>query len=79
MRTSHQYVYKNSPVVGMTSSSRRQESFFMQVKAWSDGAEGWITVKGSQGTLFLQSKAVMFAKDKAKAQQGKDGLNLKKD
>ncbi|CAD7930588.1 unnamed protein product [Amoebophrya sp. A25] len=38
--------------------NRDAELTRVKVKATIDGAEGWITVKGSHGTLFLQSLAV---------------------
>eukprot|EP00392_Amoebophrya_sp_AT5.2_P005734 g5744.t1 len=47
----------------------------VKVKAMIDGAEGWITVKGSHGTLFLQSLAVGQASEKGV----QTGLNIQKD
>jgi len=61
--------------------NRETELLRVKVKAVQDGASGWITVKGSHGTLFLRSLVVQEALSKqAKTKNSESGnLNFNKD
>lgn len=73
-------VKKDEKVIALSLPvfNKEAELLRVQVRAMSDGAEGWITVKGSQGTLFLQSSAVKDIQAKAKANQQNSGWNVQK-
>ncbi|CAD7934890.1 unnamed protein product [Amoebophrya sp. A120] len=55
---------------------KEAELLRMKVRAMIDGQEGWVTMKGSHGTMFVQSLAVLQAKQSG-GQAG--ALNLLKD